>query len=259
MTGSPLPLTDSHCHLDDDRFDDDRDAVVQRATAAGVQRIITPAIGRREWPRLKRIATRYEQVFPAYGLHPMFIDRHTTTDIDALTSWVAAEKPIAIGECGLDFHHDRDSRQHQIELFDAQLALAQRYGLPLIVHARKAVEEAIGRIRRYAGVRGVFHSYSGSYEQAKRLLDLGFMFGIGGPFTWTRSRKLRDLLPRLPLESLLLETDAPDQPDEQHRGQRNEPAFITDIAASIAQQLDIDLETLAETTTTNAITLFFQR
>jgi len=250
-------FTDSHCHLDDPRFDPDRDAVVERAKAAGVDRIIAPAITRETWPRLQAVCARHRQVFPAYGLHPMFMASHQPADIDALAEWLTTQRPLAVGECGLDFQHDRDSRRRQLDLFDAQLALARQHDLPVIVHARKAVEEAIGLIRRHPGIRGVFHSYGGSYEQARRLLDLGFFFGIGGPYTWSRSRRLQALLPKLPPDHLLLETDAPDQPDERHRGQRNEPAFITEIAAFVARRLDTDIETLAGITSRNADRLFF--
>ncbi len=247
---------DSHCHLDDPRFDADRDTVWRRARRAGVERLVIPATARASWPRTRDVASRHSRAFPAYGLHPMFMARHQSGDLDELESWLAREQPVAVGECGLDYYSDRDSKKQQLELFDAQLALAQQHRLPVIVHARKAVEDAIGLIRRYPGLRGVFHSYSGSAEQARRLVDLGFLFGIGGPYTWERSRKLHALLPRLPLDSLLLETDAPDQPDERHRGTRNEPAFIEDIARSIAHRLDLPLDRLAEITSRNAISLF---
>lgn len=247
---------DTHCHLDDPRFDADRDAVYQRADAAGVRQIIVPAISRRYWPRLRQITQDIAQAWPAYGLHPMFMAEHDTRDLEALASWLGHEQAIAIGECGLDYYSGRDTRRQQLELFDAQLSIAHQHQLPVIVHARKAVEDAIEQIRHYPGLRGVFHSYSGSYQQAKKLVDLGFMFGIGGPYTWENARKLHALLPMLPLDCLLLETDAPDQPDAGHRGQRNEPAFIVDIATAIAARLKIDIDTLAEQTNRNAASLF---
>ncbi len=253
----PMPtFIDSHCHLDDSRFDADRDEVWRRARLAGVRLLIVPAIARESWPRTRDVAFRYPQAFPAYGLHPMFMAAHRRGDLDELESWLAREQPVAIGECGLDYHSDRDSKKRQLELFDAQLALARQHHLPVIVHARKAVEDAIGLIRLYPGLRGVFHSYSGSAEQARRLIDLGFLFGIGGPYTWERSHKLHALLLQLPLDSLMLETDAPDQPDAHHRGMRNEPAFIGDIAHSIACRLDLPPDRLAAVTSQNALSLF---
>ncbi len=249
-------LIDSHCHLDDPRFDGDRDAVCQRAEAAGVSEIIVPAVSRRYWPRLQQITSSTAHAWPAYGLHPMFMAEHDKGDVEALEAWLEQEPAVAVGECGLDYYSDRDTRMQQLELFDAQLAIAHRHQLPVIVHARKSVEDAIQRIRQYPGLRGVFHSYSGSLEQARQLADLGFMFGIGGPYTWENARKLHALLPKLPLDALLLETDAPDQPDATHRGQRNEPAFILDIATAVAARLKIDIETLATQTTHNATSLF---
>lgn len=250
-----MQLIDSHCHLDDPRFDADRKAVWRRANDAGVRAVIVPAISRQRWPRLKEVVEQTEGAYAAYGLHPMFLQEHEPTDLKALANWVQAEKAVAVGECGLDYYHPEHERQQYF--FEAQVELAVQFNLPLIIHARKAVADAIAILRNHPGSRGVFHSYSGSYEQAKLLLDMGFCFGIGGPYTWEGARKRQAVLQKLPLDSLLLETDAPDQPDQTHRGQRNEPAFIIDIASSVAKQRNLDLETLVETVTSNTKRLFF--
>lgn len=166
------------------------------------------------------------------------------------------EPAIAVGECGLDFYDKAADKNRQIELFDVQLDLAHKHHLPVIIHARKSVQEVIRRLKLKPGPNGVLHSYSGSYEQAKQLMDMGFYFGFGGPVTWPRSSRLQGLIKKIPLQYLLLETDAPDQPDAKHRNQRNEPAFLPDIARFIAACRGESIETLAQQTTENARILF---
>lgn len=227
-----------------------------RALRAGVQAIISPAITAASWPQLRRITADYAHIHPAYGLHPMFIDKHQRGDIDMLEQWLDRERPVAIGECGLDFYTASQDRKQQIECFEAQLSLAGRYELPVIIHARKAVEEVLQRIRRHPRLRGVIHSYSGSLEQARQFIDKGFYLGFGGPVTWPKSTRLRKLVTALPLDALLLETDAPDQADAGHRGERNEPCFLPLIAAQIANLKKLEFEEVTSTTTKNATSLF---
>jgi TatD DNase family protein len=252
-----MRLIDSHCHLDDPLFADDLEVVYQNARNVGVEHIIVPSVSARYWVRVKHLTVTLANTHAAYGLHPMFIGTHEPEDITRLERWVQDEKPVAIGECGLDYYSHKETREQQLVYFDAQLALAHAIQLPVIVHARKAVEDAMRAIRRYPGLRGVFHSFSGSYEQASRLMDNGFYLGFGGPVTWARSHRLHTLVRKLPLSSLLLETDAPDQPDEAHRGQRNEPAYLAGIASAIARLKGISMEELAAATTENATKLFF--
>lgn len=249
-------LIDSHCHLDAAEFDEDRDAVVARARAQGVVHQVVPAVDAAGWPRLRAICQRDGGLHPAYGLHPMYLDRHRDEHLADLAEWIATERPVAVGECGLDYFVDRLDPVRQAHFFEGQLALARDADLPVIVHARRAVDAVIGAIRRVGRLRGVVHSFSGSAQQAGQLFDLGFLIGLGGPVTYERANKLRGLAASVPLDSLLLETDAPDQPDSRIRGQRNEPARLPVVLETIAALRGIKPAALAAATSANARRLF---
>ncbi|MFT3756287.1 MAG: TatD family hydrolase [Pseudoxanthomonas sp.] len=249
-------LTDSHCHLDAPEFDGDRDAVIQRARAAGVTHQVVPAITAASWSKLREVCTSANGLFPAYGLHPMFLAEHRPEHLTQLREWIEHEKPVAVGECGLDFFAEGLDAQAQQEYFEGQLRLAREFDLPLIVHARRAVDAVIAAIRHIGGLHGVVHSYSGSEEQARQLWKHGFLLGLGGPVTYERAQRLRRLAATMPLEYLLLETDAPDQPDSGIRGQRNEPARLGVVCNTIAALRGITPEDLARATSDNATRLF---
>jgi TatD DNase family protein len=258
----PIKLIDTHCHLDLSLFDRDREAVLQRAVDARVEKIVIPATTFAHWSKLAALTQQYPNVFAAYGLHPMFMSQHQQQDLDTLAHYLASEKAIAVGECGLDFfifdkqeNHDVAKKAQHI-LFYAQLALAQQYQLPVIIHSRKSLDLVLKAIRLHPNLRGVIHSFSGSQQQAHRLIDHGFYLGFGGVITYSRAKKLRHLVSTLPLDALLLETDAPDQPDSEHYGQRNEPAFLMNIAQTIADLRHISVQDLVKTTTKNANKLF---
>jgi TatD DNase family protein len=249
-------IVDSHCHFDAAEFDRDRDTAYQRACAAGVTAQVVPAICARLWPQLKAVTTRYPGLYPAYGLHPMLLTEHRPNHLQQLADWLEREKPVAVGECGLDYFVTELDPQTQLDYFTAQLKLARDYDLPVIIHARRAVDEVIKTIRRFHGLRGTVHSFSGSEQQARRLLDLGFLLSFGGPLSYPRANRLRTLIRVLPLEGLLLETDAPDQPGLLHRGERNEPAFITETLTVMAQLREQDPAVIAAVTARNAANLF---
>jgi len=249
-------LVDTHCHLDDGEFDRDRDAVIARAREAGVRRQVVPAIDAASWPKLREVCARDDGLHAAYGLHPLLLDRHEDAHLDELRGWIERERPVAVGECGLDYFIEGLDPERQQHFFDGQLKIAREFDLPLIVHARRAVDAVIDSIRRVGGLRGVVHSFSGSEEQARQLWKQGFLLGLGGPVTYERANRLRRLASGMPLEFLLLETDAPDQPDAGIRGQRNEPARITHVLQTIAELRGIGTEELARATTANAERLF---
>lgn len=251
-----MQLVDSHSHLDVEDFDTDRPEVLERAAAAGVQAHVVAGIALDDFPRLKRVCAADRRLFPAYGLHPLFIDRHRPAHLDELKTWLQAERPVALGECGLDFYIKELDREVQREYFHAQLELARELDLPVILHARRAVEEVTLALRRTGGLRGVVHSFGGSAEQARQLFELGFHLGIGGPVTYPRARRLRAIVAEMPIEWLLLETDAPDQPLHGRQGRRNEPAFLADIARTVAELRDEPVEAIARATTANAAALF---
>jgi TatD DNase family protein len=251
-----MQLVDTHCHLDVPEFDADRDDVVRRARAAGVTRQIVPAIEAATWPGLRDACAQDDGLFPAYGLHPLLIASHREEHLRALREWIERERPVAVGECGLDYYIDGLDRDVQATYFDGQLEIARDYDLPLVVHARRAVDAVMASIKRVGKLRGVIHSFAGSEEQARQLADLGFLIGIGGPVTYERANRVRRVAANIPLDTLLLETDAPDQPDCAHRGQRNEPARMLRVLETVATLRNEDPDTIARATTRNAERLF---
>ncbi|TAK39864.1 MAG: TatD family deoxyribonuclease [Lysobacteraceae bacterium] len=251
-----MQLVDSHSHIDADEFDADRAAVVERARAAGVARQVVPAVDAISWPKLRDVCAAIEGLFPAYGLHPTFLAGHAPQHLGQLREWIERERPLAVGECGLDHFVEGLDRAAQLHYFEAQLEIAREFDLPVIVHARRAVEEVLLAIRRVGGLRGVVHSFSGSRQQAEQLWENGFLVGLGGPVTYARARRIRRLAASMPLQYLLLETDAPDQPDCHTQGQRNEPARLTAVLDAIAVIRDQDPAEIAAITTANAERLF---
>ena len=249
-------LVDSHSHFDAPEFDVDRAAALARARAAGVTRQVVPAVSAATWPLLRDVCLQDRGLFAAYGLHPMYLADHRPHHLDALRDWIEQERPVAVGECGLDFFVDGLDAVAQQRYFDGQLALAREFDLPLIVHARRAVDAVIASIKRVGHLRGVVHSFSGSPEQARQLWGMGFLIGLGGPVTYERANRLRTLARTMPLEFLLLETDAPDQPDAGIRGQRNEPSRLPAVRDVIAELREVSPDTIAAATTRNAERLF---
>jgi len=247
-----MELFDTHVHIDVACFDADRDAVISRARSVGVTRQLVPAIEARTWPQLRGICRDSAGLLPAYGLHPMLVDSHRPRDLVDLRTWIERERPTAIGECGLDFADPALDRARQQEIFVAHIALASEYGLPLVIHARRAVEEVILALKRHAGVRGIVHSFAGSLEQARTLHGLGMLLGIGGPVTYPRARRLRSIVACMPIEQLVLETDSPDQPLQGRQGQRNEPANLTGVLACVAELRGESPAEIARATTFNA-------
>ena len=249
-------LVDSHSHFDAPEFDGDRDAALARARAAGVTRQVVPAVAASSWPKLREVCAQDAGLFAAYGLHPMYLSEHRPAHLEDLRTWIEREKPVAVGECGLDFFVEGLDAETQQQYFDGQLRLAREFDLPVIVHARRAVDAVIASIRRIGGLRGVVHSFSGSPEQARQLWQLGFLIGLGGPVTYERANRLRTLARTMPLDHLLLETDAPDQPDAGIRGQRNEPARLPVVRDVIADLRGITADEVSQATTRNAERLF---
>lgn len=251
-----LQLVDSHVHLDDPAFADDREAVIQRARLAGIGRMVIPAVDAGSWPKIRDLCAVHAGLHPAYGLHPVFLSRHAPEDVGKLLSWLNENRPVAIGEIGLDFHVDGLDRELQRHYFIGQLQLAQERDLPVIVHARGALEEVTLTLRRHGGLRGVVHSFSGSEQQARQLWAMGFHLGIGGPVTYERAQRLRRIVAQMPIEFLLLESDAPDQPGATHRGERNEPAHVTEVLRCIAALRNAPEAEIAAATSANARRLF---
>jgi len=251
-----VTLVDSHCHLDASEFDADRSDVIARARAAGVQVQVLPAVTAASWPKLRETCRMADGLYPAYGLHPMFLDAHRPEHLDELRGWIERERPCAVGECGLDFFVAGLDAELQQQYFMGQLRVARDFDLPVIVHARRAVDAVIAAIKQVGGLRGVVHSFPGSPDQAAQLHKLGFLLGLGGPLTYDRAQRLQRLVATMPLEQLLLETDAPDQPDAGIRGERNEPSRLPVILDTVARLRGQPAEDIAAQTTANAKRLF---
>lgn len=251
-----MKLIDSHCHLDVADFDADRQQVLTHARQIGVKGFVVPGVIRRDWSRIKALAEQEEDVYPAYGLHPMFVASHREEDLDALDDWLKLQGVIAVGEIGLDFYNASPASELQHHFFASQLSLAAKHDLPVILHVRKAHDAVLQHLRHSRVKGGTAHAFNGSIQQARQYLDLGFKLGFGGMLTYQRSTRLRELATALPLEAIVLETDAPDMTVASHRGERNSPEYLPECLAALAEVRNEPVELIAEVTTRNALTLF---
>lgn len=221
--------------------------------------MVIPGIDAARWERLLELCESEKGLYPALGLHPMFYKQHSLmVDIERLERLLADNRPVAIGEIGLDFYLERGrtGERLQYEIFERQLFIARAAGLPVILHVRKAHEEVLKRLKEIPVVGGTAHAFNGSVELAQRYIDLGFKLGFGGMVTYEKSTKLRELVKRVPLESIVLETDAPDMSPALHHGERNSPEYLPEIAQVIADIREISIEEVAEATTRNAKEIF---
>lgn len=245
-------LIDTHCHLDVEEFDADRDRILADARAAGVVELVIPAVRRGTWQGLLEFCATDPGLHPALGLHPVYLTRHQRADLDELEHQLARNNPVAIGEIGLDFHLKDLDQTHQMQLLEAQLAIADNARLPVLLHCRKAHEPMLRLLKQAKPAGGICHAFNGSLEQAKRYLDLGFKLGFGGMLTFERSTRLRQLARELPLEAMVLETDAPDMPPASHQYRRNSPSYLPEVLASLAELRDLPAADIAAVTSANA-------
>lgn len=252
-------LIDTHAHIDVDRFDDDRDAVVQRAVQAGLCRIVNMGDSMESSMTSVAAAKHYDMVYTGVGIHPEEARPMTQADDDQLSAWGQLPKTVAIGEIGLDYYWEKDSgkRQLQRDVFIRQLDIARQLHLPVCVHNREAHGDTMEILRREAkGIVGVMHCFSGSLEIAQELVKMGWFIGVDGPLTFKNAAKLPEIVQRLPLERIVVETDCPYMAPTPMRGNRNEPAFVYHVAAKLAQLWGESLERVAYQTTQNALELY---
>jgi TatD DNase family protein len=248
-------LVDTHCHLDAAEFDDDRDDVVARAQAGGVGAIVIPAVERANFAAVASVCRSYAGCVPAYGIHPLYVDRAQPDDLDALAGYLQTATPVAVGEIGLDgFVTPRDEARQQ-QYFSAQLAIAREHQLPVLLHVRRAIDPVLAQLRRTRVVGGIAHAFNGSRQQADEFIKLGFKLGFGGTLTYPRSTRIRALAATLPIESIVLETDAPDIPPSWSAGGRNTPGDLPRIAHELAALRGIDVDELITLTSLNAQTV----
>jgi TatD DNase family protein len=253
-------LIDTHCHLDFDRFDTDREAVVERALAAGVTRIIVPAVNLQNCPVVLRLAEQYDGVYAAVGVHPNSTAGWQASWPAALNDFAEHEKVVAIGEIGLDYHWDKSPKDVQHRALVAQLALAAEHSLPVIIHNRDSSADVIRLLAESplaGGARpGVLHSFSADWQTAAAALEMGFYLGFTGPVTFKKADDLRRLVAKVPLSRILVETDAPFLAPQQRRGKRNEPAYVAYVAERMAAIHGLETAVFAQKTTANAEYLF---
>lgn len=248
-----MEIIDTHCHIDTEEFAADRDAVLARARAAGVIAQVVPGIRQAGWEFLLRLCEEEADLLPAPGLHPVFLAEHRPEHRDELRTLLEQGRAVAVGEIGLDYFVEGLDREAQQELFEAQLALAGEFSLPVLLHVRKAHDQVLATLRRMKFSQGgIAHAYSGSEQQALQYLDLGFRLGFGGTLTYERSRRIRALAQALPLSAIVLETDAPDIVTAAHRGERNSPEYLPEVLAALASLRSESISELAAATTANA-------
>lgn len=245
-------LIDTHCHLDLSVFNPDRLEILRRCQQKNIHQIVVPAIKRSNWDTMLEVCHKHNQLVPALGLHPYFIEDHSLSDLDDLRQYIQTSNAIAIGEIGLDYYRKDLDLEKQLTFFEAQLAIAEQFKLPVIMHIRKAHDLAILTLKKYKLNGGIVHAYSGNFEQAKYYIAMDFKLGFGGMLTFERSRKLHQLAEKLPLESIVLETDAPDMTVASHQGERNSPEYLDECLQALARIKNLPLETIAQHTTDNA-------
>ena len=252
-------LIDSHAHIDDEKFDQDRQAVLDRAQAAGLEYIINPGADEASSLAAIKLSQKHPMVYAAVGIHP-----HDAKNYDfakhrqLFSSWAAKDKVVAIGEIGLDYYYDHSPRGIQQKVFIDQIAIAKEAKLPIIIHNRESMADMQAILQEHFSKEfgGVMHSYSGSVEMAEIFLEMGFYLSAGGPLTFKNARKLPQVIEMIPLDRLLIETDSPYLTPTPHRGKRNEPAHVYYVAKEVARIRKLDLDEVAAITTANAKKLF---
>lgn len=249
---------DSHCHLDDEQYDDDREVLIQGLRAKGIEYVVNIGTNIASSETCVHMAQQHEVLYAAVGVHPHDAKELETASLEEIEKWVASPKMVAIGEIGLDYHYDYSPRDIQKKWFAAQIDLAKKYGLPIIVHDREAHKDTYDIIMaaQDGGLKGVIHSFSGSVEMAREYIKLGFYIGLGGPVTFKNAVMPKEVAKAIPLDRLLLETDGPYMSPTPLRGKRNEPQNVQYVAEAIAALRDISVEEVMAQTTLNAKTLF---
>ena len=251
-------LTDSHTHLYLEQFDDDRDAVVLRAIENGVRYMLLPNIDSDSIPSLLSLADSFPgHCIPMMGLHPTSIKADYMDHLDEVEKWLSKKKFCAVGETGIDLYWDKTYREQQEAAFRRQIHLAKQHDLPIVIHSRNSFTEIVDILieEQHDNLRGVFHCFSGTLDEARQAISLGFKLGIGGVLTYKKSG-LDAVLEEIDLQYLLLETDSPFLPPVPHRGKRNESAWLPLVAEKLARVKGIPAEEIARATTLNAIKLF---
>ena len=252
-------LADSHAHIEMDSYDKDRDLIIQRAREHNLKLIITIGFNIKESKRAVNIANKYELIYAAVGIHPHDAKEVTEESYINLTKIVKENnKVVAMGEMGLDYHYNNSPQDVQKKVFKEQIILAKELKKPIVIHSREAEKDTLEIITQEKAYKnqGIMHCFSGSYELAKKYLDMGFYISFAGPITFPKAINLQNLVKKIPLDRILIETDCPYLSPQPFRGKRNEPAYVTYVAEKIAELKNLNIEEVAETTFKNTREVF---
>ncbi|MCF6095151.1 TatD family hydrolase [Microaerobacter geothermalis] len=254
-------LFDTHAHLNDEKFNDDRDEVIQRALDNGVRYIVNIGYNRETIPSCLELAETFPFIYAALGWHPTEAKEMNEEDLDWLRNLMTHDKVVAVGEIGLDYYWDYSPQDIQKEVFRKQIALAKEVKKPIVIHNRDAHQDIVDILKEEKAyeVGGIMHCFSGSWEIAKMCMDMNFYISFGGPITFKNARKLKEVVKEIPLDRLLIETDCPYLTPEPYRGKRNETAYVKYVAEGMAQLKGVEYEELAKVTMENAKKIFHIR
>jgi TatD DNase family protein len=251
-------MIDTHTHLYDEKFDDDRETMIQRAIDTGVEKMFLPNCDSSTITGMLAVEKKFPEFCLAMmGLHPCYVKENVDAELSIVRDWLNKRTFSAIGEIGLDYYWDKTFIEPQKKAFRIQIEWALEFNIPIVIHTREATKDTIDIVREYAsrGLRGVFHCFSGSYESAIQIINLGFYLGIGGVLTY-KNAGLQEVIQKIDLSHLVLETDAPYLTPVPHRGKRNESSYVNLVAQKLAELKDAPLEEIEKITTQNAFQLF---
>jgi TatD DNase family protein len=251
-------MIDTHSHLYQPAFEEDRAEMISRAQKEGISRVYLPAIDSESHQRLVDLSAAYpDYCIPMMGLHPCSVDAGFEKELELVEYWLDKMPFAAIGEIGLDFYHSTDFKEEQFEVFERQIDMALERELPIVIHSRSSMDECLKVVseKGRGSIRGIFHCFGGDVRQARKIIDLGFMLGIGGVVTY-KNAGLAKILEELPLDSLVLETDSPYLTPVPFRGKRNESSYLTHVAAKIAEIKGLPIEEVVQATTNNSKKIF---
>lgn len=251
-------LFDTHCHINDEAYADDRQEMLQRAFAAGVTYMMCPGTDMPTSASAVALTHQYKQVYAAVGIHPEDAAKAAPESFEQIRKWIQTEpKVVAIGEVGLDYHWPEPSHEIQQEVFIEQVKMAVELDVPIDIHDREAHGDTLDILRQYGkGIRGVFHCYSGSLEMAEELIKMGFYIGFTGTMVFPKSKKLKRIVSEIPMDRILIETDCPYLTPPPYRGKRNEPAYVRYVAEEIARLREIDVMEVQRQTLENGKRIF---
>jgi TatD DNase family protein len=241
-------FVDTHCHLFEEYYND-LDQLSEVVQKAGIDKVINNGCDELSNREVLNSIKKYDYMYGAIGIHPEHVSSYTDDDLKFVEEHLNDDKVVALGEIGLDYYYSKDNKKEQIELFEKQLAIAEKYNKPVIVHSREATQDTIDSLKKFK-VKGVLHAFNGSYETAQIYIKMGFLLGIGGVITF-KNCNLKDVIEKIDLKNIVLETDSPYLTPTPNRGKRNDPSHIIDIAKFICDLKDISIEELSKVTNDN--------